>query len=309
MNAWTTKQLKIKQEILKDKQKIDKKTQEYNSDLERQKELRKQKALNYKHFLDQTVKQRQSFQAKKNREKVIENQHFLQKCQEDLVHQKKELEDSYLRKVKNAKELKQQAQEKTDKHKTLKLKETQEDQERLHTEIKNLEEREKSFSSFMKEKVKKLPNEEKLQQLVPPQKTLKEELREAEEKEASDLKKDLENYQATLTQEHLKSIQKKKDYTQTLRQQMQEKSLREKEFKDLIEEQGAIWKQQDEQAKQEDTQKLVQQQKLKQGLREVLDTQVKEKEELLFKDLEFTNHELRVNRGLYESALGFLAET
>ena len=94
-----------------------------------------------------------------------------------------------------------------------------------------------------------------------------------------------------------------------LEKQIKEAEVKKKEFKNLSDEQGEIWKNED-QAIHEKIRENMEKKKIKQKeIKEILDKQMKEKEDKELADLQLSPIESRLNKNIFTTAMKILGES
>lgn len=100
---------------------------------------------------------------------------------------------------------------------------------------------------------------------------------------------------------------KKNKYLDELKEQINEKKLRELEYVRIQREQGHIWAQQDQQAVKEDAYKKLVRKKTMKSLREEYDKKIEQKKERIRNELQLSTSEAGMNKKLLQSSLVLLS--
>lgn len=89
---------------------------------------------------------------------------------------------------------------------------------------------------------------------------------------------------------------------------MKDNLEKRQEFKKMIKEQGEIWKNEDEDVREKQRVKKEMKKERQREIRETLDKQIKEKEQKMIENLQFTTVEMKINKNIYSSAIKILGE-
>lgn len=89
---------------------------------------------------------------------------------------------------------------------------------------------------------------------------------------------------------------------------MKDNLEKRQEFKKMIKEQGEIWKNEDEDVREKQRAKREMNKERQKEIRDTLDKQIKEKEQKMIEDLQFTSAEMKINKNIYSSAIKILGE-
>ena len=90
--------------------------------------------------------------------------------------------------------------------------------------------------------------------------------------------------------------------------QVKENEQKKAEIKSYIKEQGDIWKNEDDTVLRQLKEKKALKKKKQIEIKETLDRQIREKEEKILNDLQFSPAESRINKSIYSSAIKILGE-
>lgn len=89
---------------------------------------------------------------------------------------------------------------------------------------------------------------------------------------------------------------------------MKDNLEKRQEFKKMIKEQGEIWRNEDEDVREKQRVKKEMKKERQREIRETLDKQIKEKEQKMIENLQFTTVEMKINKNIYSSAIKILGE-
>lgn len=99
---------------------------------------------------------------------------------------------------------------------------------------------------------------------------------------------------------------KNETYLQTLKKQIEDKRLRDSEYKKLQKEQGLLWKEQDQKAKHDDFVKKLKKLHIQKTLREEYSDNIQAKQKKKYEDYQLSPSEAGINKKIYESSLAIL---
>ncbi|OMJ70567.1 hypothetical protein SteCoe_31422 [Stentor coeruleus] len=139
-------------------------------------------------------------------------------------------------------------------------------------------------------------------------KTLKDYENEANMKEQQDLLLTIQEEKILKKKKIDESKKKNEEITKILEKQMKDNLEKKQEFMKMVKEQGEIWKNEDDDVIEKQRVKKEMNKKRQKEIRDTLDRQIKEKEQKLIEDLQFTPVEMKINKNIYTSAVKILGE-